>query len=33
MTAPADEALELQRPLPNGTLKIIATGVKRDGEA
>jgi len=33
MTAPAEEALKLQRPLPDGTLRIVATGVKEDGEA
>jgi putative SOS response-associated peptidase YedK len=30
LTAPAEEALELQRPLPDGALKIVATGVKKD---
>jgi hypothetical protein len=30
MTAPAAEALELQRPLPDGSLKIVAKGVKKD---
>jgi hypothetical protein len=29
-TAPADEALQLQRPLPNGALKIVMTGAKED---
>jgi putative SOS response-associated peptidase YedK len=33
MTASAEEALKLQRPLPNGTLRIVATGIKEDGEA
>jgi putative SOS response-associated peptidase YedK len=28
MTAPAQEALKLQRPLPDGTLKIVMTGQK-----
>ena len=32
MTAPAEEALKLQRPLPDGTLRIVATGTKEDGE-
>lgn len=31
LTAPADEALKLQRPLPNGSLRIVARGVKEDG--
>jgi putative SOS response-associated peptidase YedK len=30
MTAPADEALKLQRSLPNGTLRIVARGIKED---
>ena len=30
MTAPADEAMKLQRPLPDGALKIIDRGKKRD---
>jgi putative SOS response-associated peptidase YedK len=30
MTAPTDEALKLQRPLPNGSLRIVACGIKED---
>jgi hypothetical protein len=30
MKAPAQETLTLQRPLPDGTLKIVATGEKED---
>jgi len=30
MTAPTQEALNLQRPLPNGILKIVMTGEKED---
>jgi putative SOS response-associated peptidase YedK len=31
LAAPASEALKLQRPLPDGTLRIVACGVKEDG--
>lgn len=31
MTAAPEEALKLQRPLPNGSLKIVARGTKKDG--
>ena len=31
MTAPAEEALRLQRPLPDGALRVVARGHKRDG--
>jgi hypothetical protein len=30
MTAPAEQALKLQRPLANGSLRIVARGVKED---
>jgi putative SOS response-associated peptidase YedK len=31
LTARAEEALKLQRPLADGSLKIVTTGVKKDG--
>ncbi|PMX02937.1 DUF159 family protein, partial [Pseudomonas sp. FW215-L1] len=30
MTAPSEEALNLPRPLPDGSLRIVARGVKED---
>jgi hypothetical protein len=30
MTAPPDEARKLQRPLQDGSLRIVARGVKKD---
>lgn len=30
LTAPVNEALNLQRPLPDGALKIVATGERQD---
>jgi putative SOS response-associated peptidase YedK len=33
MTAPVEEALQLQRSLPDGALKIVATGEKEDQAA
>ena len=33
LTAPAAEALKLQRPLPDGSLRIVARGEKKDGPA
>ena len=30
MTAPVDEALSLQRPLPNGTLRVVGRGERKD---
>jgi putative SOS response-associated peptidase YedK len=32
MSAPAAEALQLQRPLPDGALRIVARGAKKDGD-
>ena len=31
LTVPAQKALALQRPLPDGTLTIVARGAKHDG--
>jgi hypothetical protein len=33
MTAPSKEALTLQRPLPDGALRIVARGSKQDASA
>jgi hypothetical protein len=33
MTAPADEALSVQRPAPKETLRIVAQGEKKDANA
>ena len=33
MTAPVETALTLQRPLPDGTLRIVATGARKDEPA
>ena len=30
MTVPAADALKLQRPLPDGALRVVTTGVKTD---
>jgi len=32
MKVPAQEALKLQRPLPDGVFRIVARGKKKDGE-
>ncbi len=31
LTLPVTEALQMQKPLPDGTLKIVARGEKEDG--
>jgi putative SOS response-associated peptidase YedK len=33
LTAPAKDALTLQRPLPNDTLRVVSRGRKEDGPA
>ena len=30
MTAPTEEAVKMQRPLPDGSLKIVGRGIKED---
>jgi putative SOS response-associated peptidase YedK len=33
LTLPPEEALKMQRPLPDGSLRIVASGEKKDGLA
>jgi hypothetical protein len=30
LTAPVEEAIKFQKPLPDGSLRVVATGVKKD---